>query len=88
MSIGEHLLVERARLGRGPTDMSRYEDPPDDQRCYVPTNIARSLNPTNVYSPNPLGICSPNVHYFGCSHEKVCFCGLTERLPLEVAEGL
>lgn len=84
MSIGEHLLVERARLGRGPTTMSRYEDPPDAQQYYVQTNPGPTYPPGHT----PRSICSPNTHYFGCKHEKVCFCGLTERLPLEVAEGL
>ena len=74
-------------LGRGPTDMSRYEDPPDNQQYYVNTTAAIPTGHPGLYNTQH-SPCSPNTHYFGCKHEKICFCGLTERLPLEVAEGL
>ena len=43
-----------------------------------------------VYQTNdpPRPACSRNSHYFGCTHERRCYCGMTARLPLEVDEGL
>ena len=76
-----------SNIGRGYADMSRYEDPPDAQQYYVQAAQEQACSPSTTYNGR-LGMCSPNTHYFGCKHEKVCFCGLTERLPLEVAEGL
>jgi hypothetical protein len=36
----------------------------------------------------PAATCSRNTHYFICRHETKCNCGLTERLPIELEEGL
>ena len=32
--------------------------------------------------------CGRDNHYFECRHEQRCECGLTERLPLQLPEGL
>jgi hypothetical protein len=32
--------------------------------------------------------CYVNQHVFGCKHEVKCICGRTERLPLDLAEGI
>lgn len=37
---------------------------------------------------NAIHRCYPTAHYFECKHERRCECGLTERLPLELPEGL
>lgn len=67
--------------------MSRYENPPDAQQYYVPSQVNGAPQALG-YLSEPRATCSQNKHYFNCKHENVCNCGMTERLPLEVDEGL
>lgn len=55
----------------------------------APTNYDRGAIAVSI--PTPTGRiyrCSRDQHYFDCKHEIRCQCGLTERLPLQVQEGL
>lgn len=44
---------------------------------------AAQLTPAGLYSR-----CSRDAHFFECKHESKCECGQTERLPLQLDEGL
>lgn len=59
-------------------------------------NPADHMAPTPYYEAQQQGTlspafyprCSRDAHFFECKHESKCECGQTERLPLELDEGL
>ena len=45
-------------------------------------------NQANAYPQPPFHRCGHDDHRFACRHEQRCECGLTERLPLQLPDGL
>ena len=97
----EDELNERTQTGyRDDTVFAAQADQPTPvqyQEGYYARVAAAGPAPTDYPGTVPIGTlnptgrvyrCSRDQHYFDCKHEIRCQCGLTERLPLQVQEGL
>ena len=72
-----------------PAGLYDPQDVPTPPWPYTTTDGQRfGGNHTHSYPQQPLHRCGRDHHYFACRHEQRCECGLTERLPLQVPEGL
>ena len=55
---------------------------------YNVPGVAPSTYPQASCSLASCSRCSENAHFFDCKHEIKCDCGQTERLPLQLDEGI
>ena len=77
----------------GPATENQYAQMAYAQARLAPTT-ARAYQGERPW-PDPPGVpignihrCGRDQHYFECKHELRCECGLTERLPLQLPEGM
>lgn len=72
--------------------MSDQYCPPDNQQYYLnapsTSGIGGAVSISSDFYNAPQTRCTRDTHYFACKHEEKCNCGRTERLPLEMDEGL
>ena len=78
-----------------PAGLYAPRDVPTEPWPYPPTaGRLRGGNPIPTtdgqrFGGNRIAVrCGPDDHYFACRHEQRCECGLTERLPLQLPDGL